>query len=176
MKKFLSPIILLSFSILSLSCGYSTNLLLASGVRTIHVENIKNSIDYTRENTDDIYVPLLEVKVRNAIIDRFLFDGHLKVAPPDKADVILQGELIGYDRSVLRRTDNDDVEEYRIRVTINVVLRDRVKDEILWQENSFSGEGDYFVAGPLAKSESVAINDAIIDLGRRVVERSIENW
>ena len=176
MKNIFSLVILGSFSVLSLSCGYSTNLLLASGVRTIHVEDIKNSIDYTQENTNDIYIPLLEVKVRNAIIDRFLFDGHLKVAQPDKADVTLKGELISYDRSVLRRTDNDNVEEYRVRVTVNVTLWDRTKEKVIWQENAFSGESDYFVTGPLAKSETVAINDAVTDLARRIVERSIENW
>lgn len=176
MKRILGFLILFSFSFLSLNCGYSTNLLLASGIRTIYVEDVKNSIDFTQENTSNVYIPLLEVKVRNAIIDRFLFDGHLKVAPPEKADVILKGELISYDRSVLRRTDNDDVEEYRIRVTVNVGLWDGKTGEVIWQENSFSGEGDYFVIGPLAKSETVAINDAILDLARRVVERSIENW
>ncbi len=176
MKRILAFFILASFVLLSLNCGYSTNVLLASGIRTIYVEDIKNSIDFTQENTQDIYIPLLEVKVRDAVIDRFLFDGHLRVATPEAADVILKGELLSFDRSVLRRTDNDDVEEYRIRVTVHVALWDREKEEIIWEESSFSGEGNYFVTGPSAKSETTAINDAIVDLARRIVERSIENW
>ena len=36
-------------------------------------------------------------RVRNDVIDRFLFDGNLQVVEEDKADVILIGELIGYE-------------------------------------------------------------------------------
>ena len=42
-----------------------------------------------------LYVPLLETNVRTAIIDRFLFDGNLHIADPDKADLVLNGDLIG---------------------------------------------------------------------------------
>ncbi len=43
-------------------------------------------------------------------------------------------------------------------------------------EPSFSGEATYFTVGAQAKSESAALEDALTDLARRVVERVIENW
>ena len=45
-----------------------------------------------------------------------------------------------------------------------------------WTESNFVGETTYFTSGSLAKSENVAIQDALTDLARRIVERTIEDW
>ena len=158
------------------SCGYSTRSTLPPNLRTVYVEHFKNSITFTAETKRDIYLPLLEVDVRNAIIDRFLFDGNLKIAEQDRADLILKGELKSYERTALRFLENEDVEEYRVSVTVSLSLWDTQKQEYVWQEPSFTGEADYFVSGPEASSEQAAVSAAMIDLARRAVERTIENW
>ncbi|HPB68354.1 MAG TPA: LPS assembly lipoprotein LptE, partial [Candidatus Omnitrophota bacterium] len=117
-----------------------------------------------------------EVKVRNAIIDRFLFDGNLRVAEKDQADLVLSGELIRYERYALRYTDNDDVQEYRVHVIVNLVMKDCRQNEVFWEESGFAGEATYFVSGAMATTESSALEEATVDLARRVVERTIENW
>ncbi len=156
-------------------CGYSTSAV-SGRVKTIYVEPFRNKIAYDSETTRKIYIPLMEVKITNAVVDRFLFDGHLKIAKENKADAILQGELIDYQRDALRYTDNEDVQEYRITISVSLKLFDPVKQEVIWSEPNFSGDTTYFVVGAQAKSESAAIEDALKDLGRRVVERTIENW
>ncbi len=178
MKKHLGLFLLLALSLCSVHCGYSTNILAASGVRTIHVEPFINNINYTSElqSGQEVYIPLLEVKVRDAVINRYLFDGNLKIAQPDTADVILKGALVGYERNVLRRTDNDDVEEYRIHILVDLVLWDPEKEEVVWEERAFAGESTFFLTGPKAKSEAAAADDAIKDLARRIVERTVEAW
>ena len=159
------------------SCGYTTGSLLPSRLKMISVENFKNKVDYGSESRRNIYLPLLEVKVTNAVVDRFLFDGSLKIADSDTADLILRGELLSYDRSPLRYFENsDDVEEYRIHITVSLVLWDVANDEAMWQENRFVGESTYFTSGPLAVSEATAVEEALTDLARRIVERTIENW
>jgi len=176
MKKILACIILGVFSFSTIRCGYSTNILVASGFRTIHVEPFKNNIQYTSELQHDVYLPLLEVKAHNEVTNRFIFDGHLRIAEPQEADLILKGALVGYTRDVLRRTDSDDIEEYRIQVLVDLVLWDPEKEKVVWQERGFAGETTYFLTGPNATSESTAVDDAIKDLARRVVERAIEDW
>ena len=157
-------------------CGYTTGSLLPSQYRTIYIEPFKNRVGYTTESGRELYVPLLEVKAREAIINRYLFDGHLRVADQDKADLVLKGELTGFERQELRLTDNNDVQEYRIHVIVALSLWDPAEQKNVWTEPSFVGETTYFVTGPQAKPESSAINDALTDLARRVVERTIENW
>ncbi len=166
---------LLSMVLVS-GCGYTTSSTLPSSIKTIHVESFKNTIDFAQEGHRNIYLPLLEVKVQNAIINRFLFDGNLKIAEAARADIILKGELISYDRTVLRYTDDEDAQEYRIHITVSLELWNSKNQEVSWKEPGFVGEATYFVTGALAKSEESAVDEAITDLARRVVERTVEDW
>lgn len=157
-------------------CGYTTSSTLPNSIKTIRVEPFKNSINYTEGTSRNIYLPLLEVEARNAVIDRFLFDGNLKVVELPEADLILKGELKRYERTALRYTDNDDVQEYRVHITVSFELSNARSGEISWSEPNFVGEATYFVTGPSARSEEAAVDDAILDLARRIVERTIEDW
>lgn len=175
-------IIMLSLvSILTMSgCGYTTSSLLAPDLKTIYVDNFKNKINVTAEQNDERmyrgYRPGMETDITKAVIDRYLFDGNLKIAPEEKADLILRSELIDYKRDSLRYDANDNVEEYRIKLIINMKLEDTKKGTVLWTENGFAGETTYRISGAGAKSESAAIRDAEVDLARRIVERTIEAW
>ncbi len=168
--------LLLCCAVFFAGCGYSTRSVLPSQYRKIYVAPFKNKIDYSTDRAYNTYFPLLEVNVRNAIVDRFLFDGHLKIIQEDKANLILSGELLGYERNVLRYNDNNNPLEYRIHIVIGMSLFDPATQEIVWTEPSFVGETTYFVSGAEVKSEADAIQDAVTDLARRVVERTIEDW
>ena len=161
-------------------CGYTTRSLVALKYKTVHVKPFINKMDITAESQNyrnyRKYYPLLESDITHKIISRFIFDGNLKVISSEMADLVLIGELIDYNRYVLRYTDNNDVEEYRVILKVNLTMKDTKKGEILWQENGFTGETTYFTTGASAKTEETAIQDAIEDLARRVVERTIEEW
>jgi hypothetical protein len=176
MKKILSLTLLILTMTLSLSCGYSTKSALPARFRTVYIEDFKNKISFTTEQARNIYIPLLEVTVRDAVVDRFLFDGNLRIAKPETADLVLKGELVQYQRDALRYTDDDDVEEYRVQIIVNLILLDTKLGEPLWTENGFGGEATYFVSGPLAGTEENAVQEATVDLAKRIVERAIENW
>ncbi len=176
-----------SFIILSLvavvstaGCGYTTRSLLPSEYKTIRVENVKNSINVTAEQNDlrmyRGYRPGMEVDLTKAIIDRYLFDGNLKIAPEGSADLVLQSELIDFVRDPLRYDANNNIDEYRIKLIVNMELRDAKTGKTLWKERSFAGETTYYTTGTNAKSESGAVNDAVKDLARRIVERTVEAW
>ena len=175
-RMMVSCVLCLAPYVFSSGCGYTTSSTLPKSIRTIRVEPFRNSIDYTGGTGRNIYLPLLEVKARNAVIDRFLFDGNLKVVEPHEADLLLKGELKNYQRSGLRYTDDDDVQEYRVHVTVSFELYNARTQELSWSEPNFVGEATYFVTGPSAKSEESAVEAAILDLARRIVERTIEDW
>ena len=157
-------------------CGYTTGSLLPSKYRYISVEPFKNNVGYLNENVRGLYIPLLETKVHDAIVSRFEIDGHLKIAPSDRANLILRGSLTSFDRDDIRLTDSQNVEQYRLRITIDMVLIDPATGEEIWRESGFAGEASYYRAGPQAKSEDAALQDALTNLSRRVVERTLENW
>lgn len=172
---------LLSYLVVSLSgCGYTTRSMIASEYRTIYIEPFVNKTDITTEsyggNKYRIYRPLLETDITRNVTNKYLFDGNLKPAPKESADVILKGELIDFRKDPLRYTDADDVLEYRVNLVVNISLWNRKTQEKIWEENGFTGLTSYFTSGANSKSEAQAINDALDDLARRVVERTVEQW
>ena len=157
-------------------CGYTTGSLLPSKYRKIAILPFQNKVNNIEENGSVIYVPLLETNVRTAIIDKFLFDGNLHIADPDKADLVLSGDLIGVAQDNLRQDVNQNIQEYRIRIVVSLTLTDVATGKILWTEPSYAGETTYFLTGPQSLSQSAAIDAALTDLATRVVERTVENW
>jgi outer membrane lipopolysaccharide assembly protein LptE/RlpB len=161
-------------------CGYTYKSLLPEDLKTICVDNFVNKIPVTTETTDERmyrgYKPGMEYDVTKAVVNRFIFDGNLKVTEKKNADLILTGELIDYKKESLRYDTNDNVEEYRIRLVTNLELWDVKNKAVLWRENNFAGESTYRTGGSLAQSETNAIRDAESDLARRIVERTVEAW
>ena len=172
MKK----IFLLLMAGLLAGCGYGTRSLLPENYRTIYVQPFENKINFVGQDDRKIYVPGLENKVREAVVDRYLFDGNLRISQKDNADLVLKGQLLSFDREELRINTNDSVKEYRIRVTASLSLNDPADTKPVWVEPSFSGEATYYTSGPLAKSESQAIDEALTDFAQRAVARTIEAW
>lgn len=158
------------------ACGYTTKSALPPNLRSIAVDPIKNQIDYSAAERRALYIPLIEVDIQRAIVNRFQFDGNLRVAASETANLVLRGHLVTYDRGELRTDPNNEVEEYRVYVSVDFELWDSARQEIRWSESGFTGEGTFFVSGPKATSEQVAIDEAIQDLARRIVERTIEDW
>jgi hypothetical protein len=144
------------------------------------VENVVNRINVTAEQTNlrmyRGYRPGMEINLTKAIIDRYLFDGNLKTAPEGKADLILNTELIDYKRDPLRYDANDNIEEYRIKLIVNMELVDAKTGKTEWKERGFAGETTYMTMGPIAKSDEQALATAMNDLARRIVERTVEAW
>lgn len=167
--------------ILALSgCGYTTARLLPAYYQTLYVEPFQNAIPITQEVGERTglftSLPELEEKVTQAVIDRFLFDGTLRIAnDPEKADLRLTGKLLDFYRQGIRRQDNDTVDEYRLNLTASLTLRDRV-GKLLLEEPVFVADTTYFVTGPLAKSETASVDELTTDFARRTVEWVIEYW
>ncbi len=161
-------------------CGYSRGSLLPSHLKTVYVDNFKNMINVGREVTEasryTLYRPGLENDITDAVVDRFVFDGNLRIASREEADMVLSGKLIDYRQEPLRYDKNDNVEEYRIKITVDLELENTVDKEIMWKEAGFIGEATYKKIGRLATSEDTARQEAIEDLARRIVERTVECW
>lgn len=157
-------------------CGYTTHASLPSRYQTIYVAPVQNKIDFASLRQRNIYLPLLEVEAHTTIVDQFQRDGRLRIGEPTTADLIATTDLIGYTRTPLRFTDNEDVEEYRVELIAAVTVKDAQTGEVLWQEASLAGRGEYFLTNGPITSEEAAVREAVRDLARRIVERTIEYW
>ncbi|MFC1807083.1 LPS assembly lipoprotein LptE [Candidatus Omnitrophota bacterium] len=161
-------------------CGYTTGSLLPPHIKNIYIEGFANSIPLTEESSGrqryKTYRPRLEKDITQALIDKFIFDGHLKVTRKKDADVIVEGELKDFRREPTKYGHDDDIEQYRIAIIVDIMLKDIKNDEVLWHESNFAGSDLYYTTGSQIKSEDAAVTDAVDDLARRIVERTIEVW
>ena len=167
-------------------CGYTTRSMLYGNYNTIYIAPFLNKVDITQEsfsaNKYRIYRPMLETDITKKVINRYLFDGNLKPIKEPAADLVLKGELIEYRKDPLSYTANtENVTEYRINIYVNLSLWDAKENKLLWQENNFNGNYSYFTAdnansASVKVPEATAVNNAIEDLARRIVERTVEQW
>ena len=171
---------LLLSSLLLSSCGYTTRPGLSSALRTVYVKPFVNKIDLTELTTDyqrfPVYRHGLEIEVTKAVINRFQFTGLLRPAGPSSADARLEGELVEFRRDALRYNASQQVEEWRLSVVVNLRFFDAHSNEPLWEEARFTGDTTYFALGTNAESEATALDRAVNDVARRIVERTVENW
>jgi len=161
-------------------CGYTTRGYIYPDPKKIYIQPFTNKIDITIETSEHrrliTYYSFLETKITQAVIENFIRDGNLRIAKQGEADYILEGELVDFRRDVLRYTENNIPKEYRLSLVVNLSLWTKNKEKVLWQEKDFFGDTTYFVTGSLAKSEFLAIEDAVEDLARRIVGRTVEVW
>ena len=172
-----------------IGCGYTTRSMLSGKYSTIYITPFLNKVDITQESYSAskyrIYRPMLETNITKRVINRYLFDGNLKPVKEEKADLLLKGELVEYRKDPLTYTsDGNDVTEYRINIYVNLSLWDTKENKLVWQESNFNGNYSYFVRtdtinpgqNVIAVSEDTAVTNAIEDLARRIVERTVEQW
>ncbi len=177
-----SVVFLICISVIPLiaGCGYTTGAFLPTHLKTIYVEDFKNEIDISTEPSDkreySIYRAGIETEVTSMIIDRFIYDGNLQIVDKEEADIILTGNLLDYYKQPLRYDKFDNVEEYRIILTVAMELKDIVKGESMWTENKFIGYDTYRLTGGFASTEEEARTGAIKDLAEKVVEKVVEGW
>ena len=166
-------------------CGYTTRSMLYGKYSSIYITPFLNKVDITQEiysaNKYRIYRPMLETNITKKVINQYLFDGNLKPVKEEMADLVLKGELLEYRKDPLSYTaDNNDVTEYRINIYVNLSLWDKKTNKLVWEEKNFNGNYSYFTSfasgNTIQVSEDVAVNNAIEDLARRVVERTVEQW
>ena len=173
---FLSSVLCL----LLVGCGYTTRPGLASYLKTIYVKPLTNKIDLTQLTNDYQHFPVyrhgLESDVTTAIINRFQFTGLLRPANPSHADSRLEGELVDFRRDALRYNASQQVEEWRLSVVVDLRYYDQHQNTVLWEESRLTGDATYFELGAKAESEASALDRAVKDVARRVVERTVENW
>ncbi len=169
---------LLALGVLSLAgllagCGYTNKTTLPREIRTIVVPTFEDRIPQEVEFTHQAGLP---VDVTNAVIDRLLFDGNLRVVDEKDADVTLVGKIIRFDQEPTRFNEQERVEEYRLIITARVTLLDNRTQKPLWIEPNLSGDIEFFLEGSRAMGQRRAVEDAIKEIARNIVDRIVEDW
>ncbi len=166
--------------LLAAGCGYTARPGLPANLRTVYVKPFANKIDVTQLSSGHerfpIYRHQMEVDLTRAVLSRLQFTGLLRPVGPERADARLEGDVIAFRRDALRYDASQQVEEWRLNIVVNLRFIDQHTQAVLWEEESFTGDTTYFALGSNAESEAAALDRALNDLARRIVERAVESW
>jgi hypothetical protein len=135
-----------------------------------------------RQAYSNIAVPLFENRsseygIREAltegVIDGFIQDGTLPVVNERRADVVLRGTVVNYVRRPYTYDAQEQVQEYRVYITISARLEDPVKRKVLWEEPQLSQWGEFEAA---TETEDQGKQRAIGKLAEDIVNRTVKGW
>lgn len=165
---------LLAVLLLISGCGYNQKASIPQDIKSIYVRTVINKIP-----VEEIfaYHPGLEMGITKAIVRRFNRDGNLQVAASeDKADAVLEIELMRFQQEGLRFSNLERVEEFRLFIVLAMQLVNTRTKEVIFEEPNFSGDAEYFVTDVRSLGREEAVNRAIDRLAKNVVDRVVEDW
>ncbi len=157
-------------------CGYSFRALRLDA-KTIFIAPIKNNLSiadrYSNLNELQRYYPNLETKVREKLINRFLFDGQLKpVSTISNADLELEVVLRSFLKEPVSYDNSNNVIRWRISIGCDVKLKKSSPNTTV---SSATVYGEYLYTAN-TESEDVAIDKAVDDLSKRIVDWIVAGW
>lgn len=120
----------------------------------------------------------LEDKLRLRVEEEFIRDGRLPFVNQEaQADGVVAGEIVNYIRQVVTYDANNQPEEQRLWVIMNLRFLDRTTGAALWEEPRMEQEFRYFVeTAPGGRTEEEA-REALWDLfARDIVKRTLEGF
>lgn len=150
-------------------CGYSLRGHLPSHIQTIAVPIFVNK---TQE-------PAVDSFITRAVVEAFSTNGRLRLARVEDADAILEGEIIGYAVDSIAFDRNANVRLYRLRVTMNLTMRDLRQNTVLFRQANFSEKSDFRVQGAVSQTiarEETALRQAAVDIARAVVSLAVDRF
>ncbi|MBI4397629.1 MAG: hypothetical protein HY586_00710 [Candidatus Omnitrophica bacterium] len=172
-RNLLSRVWMVALVALCSGCGYTQNLKMPNDIKSLAVPTFVNTIKAKQIYS---YQAGLETRLTNAIRDRILFEGNVKLAEPSEADGILIGKLIAYVQEPIGYDKFERVDRYRLVVVTDITLKDLRTNEILWHEPNFTGEFIYNVSAGDSFNQSEAAQKAVEELAQDVVDRTVEDW
>lgn len=157
------PLILLFLTLVfSVGCIYTFNPKGKTDISSISIppfENMTGEFGFADQLT-------------NLVIDQFISDGNLKVLSIDNAEATLLGVLLSYERLPQVFDENDQVEAYKIRLSVEVTLRKTSDQSEIWKER-MTPEGIYAV---LDESEEDGQRRAAEALVEAIINRTTQSW
>lgn len=111
-------------------------------------------------------------RLTEIVIDAFISDGNLKVVGESNADALLEGTLTRYQRLPHEFDENDQVQQYRVVMTVRAVLKKPQDESEIWNE-TFNLEGIY---DAVEGTEEDGQQLAGLQLVEAVLNKATKSW
>jgi hypothetical protein len=155
---------IMAFLLIFCACGiYTFSPSALGGIKTIAIPIFKNQ---TTEYG-------LEELIAQELNQAFVEDNTLKVLPEHQADAIFMGTVTSYSREAYTYDVNEQVEEYIVRINLEVKLENSKSGKIIWEEKNLS---DYGLFSSLEETETDGKNEAVKKIVDEILNRTVKGW
>ena len=139
MRKIVIPLVFaITFSgLLFISGCYH---LVGSGSSELSKDMKKMAIPLFKNKTD---VAEIEIVVTNAIIKEFTSFSPGKVTDMEHAKAAIEGKVISYSLDTIAADRRDKMLEYRLKIGLEITLKDLEENNVLYQNKDFEGHIDF---------------------------------
>jgi len=148
--------------------GFSSSLLPG------HIKSVAIPLMENRTDRGDLSPALAD-----SLVEAFIDNHTLKVAGEKTADSVIEGAIVAYRREPYTVDENENVQEYRVEIVVEVRFVDVRKNDVIWEEPRLSQWDTYnFVAvgGQPAESEEIGIGRVLEKLTDDILNRTVEGW
>jgi hypothetical protein len=147
-------------------CGYSASPTLSSSIKRIYIPTFIN--ETTRYG--------IEQDLTRVVGEAFAEDNRLTVVSERDADVMLRGVIVKYEKGAFTFDRAATVDEYRVSISISVVLEDLAEGKVMWQDDTMNAWEAYNETEGNAINEDEATARVMVTLANDIVSRTLEGW
>jgi len=146
-------------------CAYSFSSGLPPHIKTVAVQLLANE-------TSEFGVA---EEITERLVAALVKDGTLRiVADEAEATSVLLGTVRTYSEETYEYTRDEEVEQFIIRIGVQVSFHDRVKDEVIWESPQIFGSAVYDNTGPDART--VGLQEAIDLVVEEILSGMVAGW
>lgn len=155
---------LMGWALLVTGCMYSFKGSLPPHIKSIAIPLFENQTAEYRINET----------ITDLLVQQFLEENILRVEDEETADSVLEGAVTRIDDSPYTYNEAEQVQDYRVSITLEITWYDAVKDENRL-EKSFSGWGVYDAQQATTTRED-GIQEAIDKIADDIINTITANW
>ena len=115
----------------------------------------------------------IKEKVTDALLDNFIKENILRIADKKNADSILQGTITRVSDTPYTFDENEDVQEFRVSISINILWYDQIKNVDLF-EGGIVGWGVYSASSPEDRADG--LDQAVERLVTEIINQTLSGW
>jgi TolB-like protein len=145
-------------------CGaYTTGTRIPSHLKTVYVQTFENK-------TSEFLLPQ---QIAEGLVSKFQDEGDLRVTTSTSADAYLEGTILRYIEEPLTYVGSGDVLQRKVRIFVDVRFVDRVRDEVLWEEERLER---WAVYDSQTEEEEIGISRAVDKLAEDIINQALKGW
>lgn len=177
MKRLIQRITLTALLVAPAGCGYQQSGAPVNESSGYHWKSLY------REDISTVAVPIfgnrtyrrnLEFKLTKAIIDQLEADSPYKVVSRERADTVLEGEVIAVEIKTISNSQSAVPQEQLLTIIVNFSWKDQRTGRILVERRGFEQSAPYYPT--LGEGQFVGAQQNIEQLARGIIEEMQADW